>query len=78
MPRRRPVLLLVRRVWVIAKPAATALFVTKPSAAALWLRPLLISAEIKELCGGRSGHAQHQSRRNGQRDQPTTPGKKDA
>jgi hypothetical protein len=58
----------------VTEPAATALFVTKP-APALRLRPLLISAEIKKLRRGRSGHAQHQSRRNGQRDHPTTPGK---
>ena len=75
MPRRRRVLLLVRRKHVVTKPAATALFVTKPAAAALWLRPLLISAEIKKLCRGRSGHAQHQSHRDGQHNQRTTLGK---
>ena len=49
MPRRC-VLLLVRRIRVVTEPAATALFVAKPAAPALRLRPLLISAEIKELC----------------------------
>ena len=73
MPRRC-VLLLVRRIRVVAKPAATALFVTEPAAAALRLRPLLVSAEIKKLSRGRSGHAQHQSHRDGQRNQPTTLG----
>jgi len=50
-------LLLVRRVvakpatapLIVTKPATAALFVAKP-AAALRLRPLLISAEIKKLC----------------------------
>src|SRR5262245_59717053 len=83
MPRRR-VLLLVRR-HVVTKPAATALivtepvtptlFVAKPATAALRLRPLLKPTEIEKLCGGRSGRAQHQTNRNGQRNQPTTPGK---
>ena len=52
MPRWRRVLLLVRRIRVVTKPAATALFVAKPAATALrlLLRPLLISAEIKKLC----------------------------
>ena len=50
MRTRRRVLLLVRRKHVVAKPAATALIVTKPAAAALWLRPLLRSAKIKKLC----------------------------
>jgi len=45
---------------VVTKPTATALLVTKP-AATLWWRPLL--AEIKKLCGGRSGQAQKQSYR---------------
>jgi hypothetical protein len=63
---RLRVLLLVRRKHVVAKPAATALIVTKPASAALWLRPLLNSAEIKKLCGGRSDYAQHQSYCDGQ------------
>src|SRR6185369_117741 len=85
MPRLR-VLLLVRRIRVVTKPAATALLVTEPAAAALFvakpatalrlrLRPLLISAEIEKLCRGRSGHAQYQPHRDGQRNQPTTLGK---
>ena len=68
-------LLLVRRIRVVTKPATTALFVTEPAATALWLRPLLISAEIKKLCRGGSDHAEHQSHRDGQRNQPTTLGK---
>src|SRR5207249_730887 len=70
--------LLVRRKRVVTKPAAAALFVTEPAATALWLRPLLISAEIKKLCRGRSGRANHQPHRDGQRNQPTTLGEADA
>src|SRR6478735_3416384 len=74
MRTRRRVLLLVRRKHVVTKPAATALLVTKP-AATLWLLPLLKSAEIKKLRRARSGHAQNQSHRDSQRNQPTTFGK---
>ena len=41
----------------------------------LWPLLLLISAEIEKLRGSRSRHAQHQSYRDGQCNQPTTPGK---
>jgi hypothetical protein len=74
MPRRRVLLLLVRRIRVVTKPAATALLVTEPAAAALRLRPLLVSAEIEKLCRG-GFHAQHQSHGDSQRNQPTTLGK---
>jgi hypothetical protein len=83
MPRRR-VLLLVRRhvvtepattALIVTEPVATALIVAKPATAALRLLPLLKPTEIEKLCGGRSGHAQHQPNRDGQRNQPTAPGK---
>src|ERR1043166_7970347 len=84
MPRRRVVLLLVRRIRVVTKPAATALlvpepaatalFIAKPAATALRLRSLLVSAEIEKLCRG-GFHAQHQSHGDSQRNQPTTLGK---
>jgi hypothetical protein len=59
---------------VVTEPTAAALFIAKPSAAALRLLPLLISAEIEELRGDRSRHAQHQSQSDGQRNQPTALG----
>jgi hypothetical protein len=58
-------LLLERRKRVVTKPAATA----------LRLRPLLKSAEIKKLCRGGSDQAERQTQSDGQRNQPTTPGK---
>ena len=53
-------MLLVRPKHVIAKPAAT-----EPASPALWLRPLLISAEVEELRRGRSGNAEHHRRGDG-------------
>jgi hypothetical protein len=52
--------LLERRKRVITKPAAT-----ESAATALWLRPLLKSAEIEKLRRGGSDHAEHHSRRDG-------------
>ena len=52
--------LLERRKRVVTKPAAT-----EPAATALWLRPLLKSAEIEELRRGGSDHAEHHPRRDG-------------
>jgi hypothetical protein len=52
--------LLERLKRVITKPAAT-----EPAATALWLRPLLKSAEIEELRRGGSDNAKHHSRRDG-------------
>jgi hypothetical protein len=52
--------LLERRKRFITKPAAT-----EPAATALWLRPLLKSAEIEELRRGGSDHAEHHPRRDG-------------
>ena len=45
---------------VVTKPAAT-----EPAATALWLRPLLKSAEIEELRRGGSDNAEHHPRRDG-------------
>jgi hypothetical protein len=46
---------------VITKPAAT-----EPAATALWLRPLLKSAEIEELRRGGPDDAEHHPRRDAQ------------
>ena len=60
MPPRLGSVLLERLKRVITKPAAT-----EPAATALWLRPLLKSAEIEELRRGRSDNAEYHSRREG-------------
>ena len=52
--------LLERRKRIVTKPAAA-----ETAATALWLRPLLISAEIEELRRGGSDHADHHRRRDG-------------
>jgi hypothetical protein len=51
---------LVRLKRVITKPAAA-----EPTATALWLRPLLISAEIEELRRAGSDNAKHDRRGDG-------------
>jgi hypothetical protein len=53
---------LERRKRVVTKPAAA-----ETAATALWLRPLLKSAETKKLCRGGSDQAEHQTHRDGQR-----------
>jgi hypothetical protein len=60
LPTRLGRALLVRLKHVITKPAAT-----EPTATALWLRPLLKSAEIEELRLGGSDHAEHHRRGDG-------------
>jgi len=50
--------LLERLKYVVTKPAAT-----EPAAPALWLRPLLKSAEIEELRRAGSDNAEHHPRR---------------
>jgi hypothetical protein len=52
--------LLERLIHVVTKPAST-----EPAATALWLLPLLKSAEIEELRRGRSDNADHHPRRDG-------------
>ena len=63
-------MLLKRRKRVVTKPAAT-----KTTATALLLWTLLKSAEIEKLCRGGADEAEHQTHRDGQRNQPTTLGK---
>ena len=55
---------------VITKPAAT-----EPAVTALWLWPLLKSAEIEELRRGGSDNAEQHPRRDGQRSQRASRGK---
>jgi hypothetical protein len=62
--------LLERLKHVVTKPAAT-----EPAATALWLRPLLKSAEIEELRRAGSDNAEHHPRRDCQRNQRATLGK---
>jgi len=51
---------LVRLEHIITKPAAA-----EPTATALWLRPLLISAEVEELRRAGPDNAEHHRRGDG-------------